>query len=123
MSYVDQAFCNDADLGPLFDRARRSDPETSKQAAFEIGSVLGNRCNEFLTALKKLGRATANEVAEQVAAGDHRKYESIRRRASDLAKKGIIRVLGTRRCTITSKPATYYEINTDRLGAKNVNGN
>lgn len=88
--------------------ARQSDPVTSKIAANELKLTV--RCNQFLHALRKLGRATANEVAQQVAPDNPGLFGSIRRRASDLHKMGIIRVVERRRCRVTNKFVSVYEV-------------
>lgn len=89
--------------------ARTSDPETSKCAAVEAKAKLTQRCQQFLDGLRDLGQATANEVAVHVAGGNIGLVGSIRRRASDLHEKMIIRAVGRRPCKVTGKPVTVYE--------------
>lgn len=91
--------------------ARKSDPITSKIAASQV--QLTTRCKQFLNALRKCGRATANEVAQQVAPDNPGLFGSIRRRASDLHKIGIIRVVERRRCRVTNKYVSVYEVVND----------
>jgi len=98
----------------LFDYAesklsRASDPETSHTSAIETTAKLTMRCQQFLDGLRILGQATANEVAVFVAGNNIGLVGSIRRRASDLQAKNIIRVVGRRACKVTGKPVTVYE--------------
>lgn len=90
--------------------ARASDPVTSKIAADEIKPKLTLRCQQFLGALEKLGTATANEVAKQVAPDDFGLFGSIRRRASDLHKAGVIEVVNRRACGVTGKFVSVYGV-------------
>jgi len=89
-------------------RARSSDPITSKIAESELNLTV--RCKQFLDALKKMGPSTANEVAQQVAPNNPGLFGSIRRRASDLHKLGIVRVVERRRCKVTNKFVNVYEV-------------
>ena len=101
-------------VSPLLDwaeqHARATDPATSEQAAKEIGTKVTVRCTQFLHGLEKLGRATANEVANQVAPDNPGLFGSIRRRASDLDRLGVIRVVDRRRCNVTGKMVSVYEV-------------
>jgi hypothetical protein len=90
--------------------ARVTDPETSQCAAVETTAKLTQRCQQFLDGLRLLGQATANEVAVFVAGQNIGLVGSIRRRASDLHDKQIIRVVGRRECKVTGKPVSVYEI-------------
>ena len=80
--------------------ARNSDKQTSHEAAAEIKPKMGILQAEFLRRLGRLAEATANEVA----AGD----ESIRKRALELVRSGMIEEVGTRECKRTGKRATVY---------------
>jgi hypothetical protein len=91
-------------------RSRISDPETSQVAEQTLAPKLNQRCQQFLGAIRKLGRATANEVAQQVAPDNPGLFGSIRRRASDLHKIGVIRVSDRRRCTVTGQYVSEYEV-------------
>jgi len=96
---------------------RRTDPETSQQAAAQVSSGLGAKQAEFVAALRALRQATAAEVAAfavpleigQTTAGLC-KRETIRKRASELVKLGWIRVVGVRKCDITGNAASVYEV-------------
>jgi hypothetical protein len=89
-------------------RARPSDPMPSHQAAADVGKVLTELQQQFLAGLRELGQATANEVAAHVAQ-EFARRNTLRRRASDLVDKQI-RAVGTRKCRITGRPATVYEL-------------
>lgn len=91
-------------------RARRSDPSTSKHASQDIKRVINERCQQFLTGLMQLGRATANEVALHVSGDNRGMHDSIRRRASDLVAMGLIRKVGVRPCAVTGKCVSEYEV-------------
>ncbi len=67
------------------------------------------RCKQFLDGLRQLKQATANEVGALVARDNTGLVGSIRRRASDLHRDGLIRVVGRRNCKVTGKPVTVYE--------------
>jgi hypothetical protein len=96
---------------------RRTDPETSQQAAAQVASNLNAKQAEFVAAARALRQATAAEVAAyavpleigQTTAGLC-KRETIRKRASELVKLGWIRVVGVRKCDITGNAASVYEV-------------
>lgn len=81
---------------------RVSDPETSRIAAVEIVSSLCGLRLEFVDRLRQLGKATANEVA--------RGNESVRKRARECERLGLIRSCGVGPCSVTGKQATIWEI-------------
>ena len=56
---------------------------------------------EFIARLRELGKATANEVADG--------NESIRKRARECERLGLIREAGVRACGVTGKQATVWE--------------
>lgn len=81
---------------------RFTDPETSRLGAEGVvGKLVGYRAN-FIERLKELGQATANEVA----AGN----ESIRKRARECERMGLIRECGVRACSVTGKQAIVWEV-------------
>lgn len=92
---------------------RLSDPETSHIASREVKPVLQNRAQQFIDGLKILKQATSNEVARQVAPNSYGVFNTIRRRASDLERDGVIHVVGTRRCSVTNRTASVYAITED----------
>lgn len=86
---------------PLFAMARDSDKETSHQAAEEVATKLSGLRAVFVSRLRQIGRpATANEVAQRI--------ESIRKRAKECERLGLIKAVGTKTCTVTGKTATVY---------------
>ncbi len=95
-------------LDEIGTHVRASDPQTSFEAAEGIVKKLTARCSQFLVALDKLGDASANEVAFQVAPDNMGLFGSIRRRASDLHRMGFIQVVDRRACQITGKPVSIY---------------
>jgi hypothetical protein len=99
-----------SDLFEWAERARTTDAETSIQAASEIRVSLAVRRGQFLDGLTRCGgSATAREAASQIDGGNIALHDSIRRRASDLARDGLIRETGSRICAVSGKRATVYE--------------
>jgi len=91
-------------------RVRKSDPDTSKQAADGIALIFNQLESEFMAALRELAEATSNEVAAKVAGSNFARRNSIRRRASDLVAKHAIEEAGIRPCEVTGKKATVYRV-------------
>lgn len=90
--------------------AREDDPPTSKAAAKEIGPKVKQLQKAFLDALKNLGRpSTAREIGERAKQiGLHGESESVRKRAKELERLGVIKTFGTRKCQVTGKPAQAW---------------
>ena len=88
---------------------RSSDPQTSIEAAEDILPRLGLRCQQFLTALRALKQATAKEAAMAACPNDYAQCETVRRRASDLHRQGIIMVVGQCQCRVSGKRVSVYE--------------
>ena len=84
--------------------ARDADPQTSHQGVEYIQPELGALQSEFVRRLSELGEATAQEVA----AG----RESIRKRAKECERLGVVISTGTRRCRVTGQNATTYRVRT-----------
>lgn len=90
-----------------FDLARKTDPATSQVAAAETAKQLGHLCQVFLTALA--GEQTASEVAWFAVVNKlHPNAESVRKRAKELLRLGLIEERPPRRCGVTGKMATTY---------------
>lgn len=87
-------------------RSRRSDPETSKEAARLIGEHLSKLQDMVLRAYRKLGPMSARE-AEELAGFAHYGHATIRKRVSELAAKGLLREAGVDRSR--RAPCTIYE--------------
>ena len=81
---------------------RFSDPATSRMGAESVAASLTGFRLLFVQRLKELGQATANEFA----AGN----ESIRKRARECERLGLIRECGARPCRVTGKQATVWEV-------------
>jgi hypothetical protein len=90
--------------------ARAVDPETSHLAARQVDRQQLMR--HFVAAVAGLGKCTAAEVRQfYVDAGlTIDRAESIRKRASEAAKAGQVRICGRRRCQVTNNFATVYEV-------------
>ena len=93
--------------------ARKADPVTSQQASVEIKPKIGQLQAAFLAALAAIGKpATANEVAAKaVAMGLAGNAESVRKRAAEVERAGMVRVAGIQRCSVTGKLAEGWKVN------------
>jgi hypothetical protein len=99
------------DDGPQL--ARASDPVTSKIAAKEFNQQRDKVKRAFLTALADLGGgpATAREIGERAKEmGLHGEVESVRKRAAELDKAGLITFDELRRCGFTGKLAEGWKL-------------
>jgi hypothetical protein len=92
--------------------ARASDPVTSRAAAEEIKPKIGQLQQAFLAALTAIGKpATANEVgAKAVAMGLAVNAESVRKRAAEVERVRMIKVVGIQRCSVTGKLAEAWRV-------------
>lgn len=99
--------------------ARRTDPDTSHQAAQSIAAELSKSQTLFYETLKAWGGIprTANEVAARAIPIDRspiqplfRKRETLRKRAKELVDLGLIRASDSRPCMVNGNPATTYEV-------------
>jgi hypothetical protein len=95
---------------------RPSDPETSQISAKATAAILTHKQAEFFAALQSLGKGTAAEVAAQAVPLEVGqivsvmcKRETIRKRASELVKAGLVRVVGAKVCSVTNNMASVYE--------------
>jgi hypothetical protein len=99
------------DDGPQL--ARASDPPTSQAAAEDIRPKLSGLREAFVLALADLGGgpATAREIGERAKElGLHQEVESVRKRAAELEKAGLITFDELRRCTFTGKLAEGWRV-------------
>ena len=93
--------------------ARASDPPTSQAAAEDIRPKLSGLREAFVLALADLGGgpATAREIGERAKEmGLHQEVESVRKRAAELDKAGLITFDELRRCRFTGKLAEGWRI-------------
>jgi len=91
-----------ADL-PLF---RHDDPETSKQAAANVAQKVPAMCSEFVRCLRLIGHpATAQEISMRSEASTR---ETVRKRAAECVERGLVTVMGTKKCSVTGNRATVY---------------
>lgn len=85
--------------------SRKSDPETSKEAGGRVN--VGEAKKLFLEGLRNCGiPSTANEVAIEFRS--EMMQESIRKRAGELVKDGVIEVTGKRKCKQTGNSCQTY---------------
>lgn len=91
--------------------ARRTDPQTSQEAAGETAAKLSKLQDLFVSILRGAKRPmTAMEVAAIASPTNHASRESIRKRAGELVDS-VIKKHDRRRCTVTGKSAQTYVIN------------
>ena len=88
---------------------RRTDPPESKLAAWQIKVKAETYRAYFIESLRYLGTATANEVGRH-ATPNTIEADSIRKRAKELERAGLIRKVGSRACMVTGKTAGVYEV-------------
>jgi hypothetical protein len=86
---------------------------TSRTAAEEIKPKISQLQQAFLAALTAIGKpATANEVgAKAVAIGLAVNAESVRKRAAEVERVRMVRVVGIQRCGVTGKLAEAWICN------------
>jgi hypothetical protein len=97
----------DFDAAPA---ARRSDPETSHEAAAKVNRTELQAM--FASAVGDLQRATAAEVRQYwIGSGlNAERAESVRKRAKEAIRAGLVRICGRRRCGVTGNNAQVYEV-------------
>ena len=86
--------------------AREDDPPTSKAAAEDIRPKLSGLREAFVLALADLGSGpcTAREIGERAKEmGLHGEVESVRKRAAELERAGLIDFTELKRCSHTGK--------------------
>ncbi len=97
----------DVEFGPLFAYARSRDPATSRQSAIDTKLVATGLRLVFVHQVRELGPCTANEAVESFE--NFHYSQSVRKRASECEALGLVRVVGTRPCTVTGRTAQVYE--------------
>jgi len=98
--------------------ARKSDKATSHKAAASV-DLKGKRKIFYDTLVNFRFPATANEVAAKAIPADGSKpalqvfndRETLRKRAGELVKLGLVRECQSRPCKIKFNEATTYEVN------------
>lgn len=97
----------------LPEHARNSDPDTSKEAADSMRSVLNFECHQVLEVVKAFGPGgiTAYGVSMALAArGIHRQQNCVARRLSDLRDAGFIEDSGERRPGSSNRLLTVWRM-------------
>jgi len=93
----------------LFDNnpiARHDDKQTSHVAAAKVEPKLTAMQICFVRSLKRCGGpATAQEIA---TFAPPLARESVRKRAAECVRKGLVKEVGERRCGVTGSVATIY---------------
>ena len=93
--------------------SRQSDPPTSKQAAEEVKPKLSGLREAFVLALADLGGgpATAREIGERAREmGLHGEVETVRKRAAEVERLGLITCDELQRCSFTGRPAEGWKL-------------
>ncbi len=89
---------------------RSRDKKTAIQSAKEIIEHLPERRRQFLVGLAAIGGVgTAREVAAAIS-NSVSLHDSIRRRATDMARLGLVEEIEPRECRISGKKVTVYRI-------------
>ena len=93
---------------PLFAYARKCDPATSRESAIDTKLVATGLRLVFVHSVREHGPCTANEAVESFENNHY--AQSVRKRASECEALGLVRVIGTRACTVTGRSAQIYEV-------------
>ena len=93
---------------PLFSYARTCDPATSRESAAATKLVVTGLRLVFVHQVREHGPCTANEAVECFENNHY--AQSVRKRASECEALGLVRVTGTRACTVTGRSAQVYEV-------------
>lgn len=96
----------------LFDAPlhRATDPNTSREAAADVAPKRGVLQQRFVEAVRELGEATASEAASLAVQHHGGLCESVRKRATEALRLGLVEVAGERPCAISGKPCTTYRV-------------
>lgn len=87
-------------------RARRADPTTSHEAAARVHEFAGNHCDMVLKALKKFGKAGA----EQIAGATRLDAYSVRKRLADLEHEGLAAPTPEKRQTVSGRHERVWTV-------------
>ena len=102
--------------------ARRTDPATSQEAAEQTLPKLGYLHRLFLDVLAYYATPMTAREVERAAANESRNTfipDSVRKRAAELERRGLIAAVGVRECGVTGSKATIYQASTK--GIDNAN--
>jgi hypothetical protein len=101
---------SDQSWGPTYNRlpARHSDPITSHLAAAEV--PLGVLQTEALRRACELCAVHGDCTAGEIGHASDRNHESVRKRVTELVRKGRLVATGQRACRITGKQAVSYTV-------------
>lgn len=85
--------------------ARTSDPATSKSAAAAMveSGALASTLDHVWQLLRARQDSTARELART-----HEDYDNAHKRLPELERLGFVVRVGTRRCSVTNRPATVW---------------
>ena len=85
--------------------ARRTDPETSREAASRVREFASGQCAEILHLLKKYGPMSPEQIAAHMAIDAY----SVRKRTADLEKAGKARPNGMTCSTVSGRRQRIWE--------------
>ena len=100
--------------------SRTTDPSTSHLGAAHIAPKRMGLRAAFIQALEAIGPSTANEIARYaVQRGVAANAESVRKRASELIRDGLIKLGPSRECSVTGQSAGTVELTYDEVAIRN----
>lgn len=88
-----------------FNHARRSDPETSKEAASRVREFAAGQCAEILYLLRRYGPLSPEQLATLMAIDAY----AVRKRTADLQKAGKARPNGLTCATVSGRRQRIWE--------------
>jgi predicted ArsR family transcriptional regulator len=90
----------------IFPTARRTDPDTSHQAAASMVHIAGLQAREVLEALRRYGSMTYTEIASLAGLEPH----AVGRRLSELRRLELVERLSETRVTPSGRAAHVYRV-------------
>lgn len=85
--------------------ARRTDPETSKQAAARVREFASGQCAEILVLLRRYGAMTPEMIAAKMGIDAY----AVRKRLPELERSGMARPNGMTAPTISGRSQRVWE--------------
>jgi len=85
--------------------ARRSDPETSKDAAARVREFAAGQCADILAVLRERGRLGAEQIAAYLRIDAY----AVRKRLADLEHAGLARPLPLHRMTASGRKERLWD--------------
>jgi hypothetical protein len=98
--------CNAGEGDPVDGLARRTDPETSHEAAAMAISFISRHQSLVLQALAEMGQAGAEQIGEQIGMPAY----AVRKRTSELERLGLIADTGITRKTSSGRSERVWGV-------------